>query len=192
MQILSLFFVIFLSFIVFFFVFFFTEFFVILWLYVVLSCVCVCVFPPGHGYCHQTGRNGRMPTDGHTMLTTVPACRSGTFPAGQYIATLSGLVTCLLSCLMCAIGPCWVVCAVLCAPCTRQMDIVQRCFAFTETLQTIRDGEPRSATSTFTQLLSSADRQMFTFSVYFVQSNEVHWCPCKVVKVLLGCVKCFK
>ena len=171
MQILSLFFVILWSFTVF---SFFYLMFLILWSYVVLSCVCVCVFPPGHGYCHQTGRNGQMPTDGHTMSTTVPACRSGTFPAGQYIATLSGLVTCLLSCLMCAVGPCRVVYAVLCAPCTRQMDSVQCCFAFTETLQTIRDGEPRSATSTFTQLLSSADRQMFTFSVYFVQSNEVH------------------
>ena len=103
MQILSLFFVILWSFTVF---SFFYLMFLILWSYVVLSCVCVCVFPPGHGYCHQTGRNGQMPMDGHTMLTTVPACRSGTFPAGQYIATLSGLVTCLLSCLMCTAGLC--------------------------------------------------------------------------------------
>ena len=32
---------------------------------------------------------------------------------------------------------------------------VQCCFTSTETLRTIRDGEPRTATSTFTQLLSS-------------------------------------
>ena len=32
---------------------------------------------------------------------------------------------------------------------------VQRCFTSTETVRTIRDGEPRMATSTFTQLLSS-------------------------------------
>ena len=32
---------------------------------------------------------------------------------------------------------------------------VQRCFTATETIRTVRDGEPRTATSTFTQLLSS-------------------------------------
>ena len=32
---------------------------------------------------------------------------------------------------------------------------VQCCFTSTETVRTIRDGEPRTATSTFTQLLSS-------------------------------------
>ena len=32
---------------------------------------------------------------------------------------------------------------------------VQCCFTSTETIRTIRDGEPRTATSTFTQLLSS-------------------------------------
>ena len=32
---------------------------------------------------------------------------------------------------------------------------IQRCFTPTETIMTIRDGEPRTATSTFTQLLSS-------------------------------------
>ena len=32
---------------------------------------------------------------------------------------------------------------------------VQRCFTSTETVQTVRDEEPRTATSTFTQLLSS-------------------------------------
>ena len=32
---------------------------------------------------------------------------------------------------------------------------VQCCFASTETIRTIREGEPRTATSTFTQLLSS-------------------------------------
>ena len=32
---------------------------------------------------------------------------------------------------------------------------VQCCFTCTETTGTVRDGEPRTATSTFTQLLSS-------------------------------------
>ena len=32
---------------------------------------------------------------------------------------------------------------------------VQFCFTSTETVRTIRDGEPRTATSTFTQLLNS-------------------------------------
>ena len=39
---------------------------------------------------------------------------------------------------------------------------VQCCFTSTETLRTIRDGEPRTATSTFTQLLSS-DRSLAQF-----------------------------
>ena len=32
---------------------------------------------------------------------------------------------------------------------------VQRCFTPAETIRTVRDGEPRASTSTFTQLLSS-------------------------------------
>ena len=39
--------------------------------------------------------------------------------------------------------------------------VVQCCFTSTETLRTIRDGEPRMATSTFTQLLSS-DNKIFS------------------------------
>ena len=31
----------------------------------------------------------------------------------------------------------------------------KRCFTSTETIRTVRDGEPKTATSTFTQLLSS-------------------------------------
>ena len=31
---------------------------------------------------------------------------------------------------------------------------VQCCFTYTETIRTVRDGEPRTSTSTFTQLLS--------------------------------------
>ena len=37
---------------------------------------------------------------------------------------------------------------------------VQCCFTSTETVRTVRDGEPRTATSTFTQLLSSTDIQI--------------------------------
>ena len=33
--------------------------------------------------------------------------------------------------------------------------VLQCCFTFTETVRTIRDGEPRMATSTVTQLLCS-------------------------------------
>ena len=39
-------------------------------------------------------------------------------------------------------------------------DQVQCCFTSTETIRTIRDGEPRTATSTFTQLLSSDIEQV--------------------------------
>ena len=35
------------------------------------------------------------------------------------------------------------------------LDEVQCCFTSTKTIKTIRDGEPRTATSTFTQLLGS-------------------------------------
>ena len=38
---------------------------------------------------------------------------------------------------------------------------VQSCFASTETIRLIRDGEPRTATSTFTQLLSSEKASSF-------------------------------
>ena len=41
--------------------------------------------------------------------------------------------------------------------------IVQVQCCFTETIRTIRDGEPRTATSTFTQLLSSV--LLFKFNV---------------------------
>ena len=34
---------------------------------------------------------------------------------------------------------------------------VQCCFTSTETIRTIREGEPRTATSTFTQFMSSSD-----------------------------------
>ena len=36
----------------------------------------------------------------------------------------------------------------------------ESCFTSTETVQTVRDGEPRTATSTFTQLLSSATQRI--------------------------------
>ena len=39
---------------------------------------------------------------------------------------------------------------------------VQCCFTTTEAIRTIRDGEPRTATSTFTQLLSSVLQCCFT------------------------------
>ena len=39
------------------------------------------------------------------------------------------------------------------------MFIIQCCFTSTATVQTLRDGEPRTATSTFTQLLSSEQKQ---------------------------------
>ena len=50
--------------------------------------------------------------------------------------------------------------AFTCTLCSRNRDssekaTVQCCFTSTETIRTIRDGEPRTATSTFTQLLTS-------------------------------------
>ena len=39
---------------------------------------------------------------------------------------------------------------------------VQCCFTYTETIRTVRDGEPRTSTSTFTQLLSSDSPFKFT------------------------------
>ena len=50
---------------------------------------------------------------------------------------------------------------------------VQRCLTSTETVRTIRDGEPRTATSTFTQLLTSGLRvgrlyTFFCFCLFFV------------------------
>ena len=39
---------------------------------------------------------------------------------------------------------------------------MSNCFTSTETIRTVRDGEPRTATSTFAQLLSSAN---FKFNV---------------------------
>ena len=42
---------------------------------------------------------------------------------------------------------------------------VQCCRTSTETVRTIRDGEPRTSTSTFTQLLSSARHAYFEFNV---------------------------
>ena len=38
---------------------------------------------------------------------------------------------------------------------TKKSGIIHCCFTFTETIRTIRDREPRTSTSTFTQLLSS-------------------------------------
>ena len=52
----------------------------------------------------------------------------------------------------------------------KKRDSVQCCFPSTETIRTIRDGEPRTATSTFTQLLSSRERERereILFSVTF-------------------------
>ena len=43
---------------------------------------------------------------------------------------------------------------------------VQCCFTSTETIRTIRDGEPRTATSTFTQLLSSEGQCCVHASLY--------------------------
>ena len=44
----------------------------------------------------------------------------------------------------------------LCSPfALASVGLIQRCFASTETTRLIRDGKPRMATSTFTQLLSS-------------------------------------
>ena len=37
---------------------------------------------------------------------------------------------------------------------------VQCCFTSTETIRFIRDGDPRTVTSTFTQLLSSEDEEL--------------------------------
>ena len=42
---------------------------------------------------------------------------------------------------------------------------VQCCFTSTETVQTIRNGEPRASTSTLTQVLSSEVSTEFEFSV---------------------------
>ena len=45
---------------------------------------------------------------------------------------------------------------------------VQRCSPFTETGQTIRDGELRTATSTFTQLLSSVAVVLSNILISFI------------------------
>ena len=49
---------------------------------------------------------------------------------------------------------------------------VQCCFTSTETIRTIRDGEPRTATSTFTQLLSS-ESERARMSSFVRQTREV-------------------
>ena len=46
----------------------------------------------------------------------------------------------------------------------------QCCFTSTETVRTIRDGEPRTATSTFTQLLSSVS--VFVSALLYVHRNH--------------------
>ena len=43
---------------------------------------------------------------------------------------------------------------------------VQCCFKSTETTRTVRDGEPRTATSTFTQLQSSIQSPFFSGALY--------------------------
>ena len=55
-----------------------------------------------------------------------------------------------------------------CAHCTRK-SFVHCCFASTETTRLIRDGEPRTATSTFTQLLSSESTRKKTDSIFIYQ-----------------------
>ena len=45
------------------------------------------------------------------------------------------------------------------APELSPVQFVQCCFASTKTVRTVRDGEPRTATSTFAQLLSSVPAQ---------------------------------
>ena len=60
---------------------------------------------------------------------------------------------------------------------------VQRCFTSTETVRTVRDGEPRTATSTFTQLLSSVFQfvkvlifsDMAFFFFFFFLDGVVHF-----------------
>ena len=44
-------------------------------------------------------------------------------------------------------------------PSGRILFLFECCFTFKETVRTVRDGEPRTATSTFTQLLSSVFQQ---------------------------------
>ena len=44
---------------------------------------------------------------------------------------------------------------ILATNCDQCVSLVQCCFTSTETIRLIRDGDPRTATSTFTQLLSS-------------------------------------
>ena len=54
---------------------------------------------------------------------------------------------------------------------------VQCCFTSTETIRTIRDGEPRSATSTFTQLLSSDPPQSSSILVRSFLALGSHLMP---------------
>ena len=49
---------------------------------------------------------------------------------------------------------------------------VQCCFTSTETVPTIRDGEPRTATSTFTQLLNSDYHHNCIYLIYRVGRND--------------------
>ena len=49
---------------------------------------------------------------------------------------------------------------------------VQCCFTSTETIRAVRDEEPKTATSTFTQLLSS-DKQGFSFQYCFTSTETI-------------------
>ena len=55
---------------------------------------------------------------------------------------------------------------------TQQLLLHQSWFTSTETIRTIRDGEPRTATSTFTQLLTSEGGFFFFFMFHFFTSTE--------------------
>ena len=56
---------------------------------------------------------------------------------------------------------------------TVQLSSVQCCFTSTESIRTVRNGgEPRTATSTFTQLLNSNKRFDFVSELLYVHSNH--------------------
>ena len=51
--------------------------------------------------------------------------------------------------------------------------VVQCCFTSTETVRLVRDGEPRTATSTFTQILSSAMESSLLLKCCFTPTETV-------------------
>ena len=56
-----------------------------------------------------------------------------------------------------------------------QRGSVQCCFTSTETIRTIRDGEPRTVTSTFTQFLSSVSKRQYPVIISRRHESSALW-----------------